>query len=99
MTTLKAGPVRVLTESGEETVFFSAGGILEVMPHLVTVLTDSAIRAEDLDEAAAKRAREAAERELADRTTTIEFTEALARLSKALADLHEIERLRKQTGR
>ena len=51
MTTLKPGPVRVLMKDGVETVFFAAGGILEVMPHLVTVLTDSAIRAADLDDA------------------------------------------------
>lgn len=96
MTTLKPGPVRVLMKDGVETVFFAAGGILEVMPHLVTVLTDSAIRAADLDEAAAKLAKEEAERELAERTTTMEFTEAQAKLAKALAELQAMERLRKK---
>ena len=96
MTTLKPGPVRVLMEDGIETIFFAAGGVLEVMPHLVTVLTDSAIRATDLDEAASKRARDEAERELADRTTTMEFTEAQAKLAKALAELQAMERMRKK---
>lgn len=96
MTTLKPGPVRVLMKDGVETVFFAAGGILEVMPHLVTVLTDSVIRAADLDEAAAKLAKEEAERELAERTTTMEFTEAQAKLAKALAELQAMERLRKK---
>ena len=72
------------------------GEILEVMPHLVTVLTDSAIRAADLDEAAAKLAKEEAERELAERTTTMEFNEAQAKLAKALAELQAVERLRKK---
>lgn len=96
MTTLKPGPVRVLMKDGVETIFFAAGGILEVMPHLVTVLTDSAIRATDLDEAASKQARDEAERELADRTSTMEFTEAQAKLAKALAELQAMERMRKK---
>jgi F-type H+-transporting ATPase subunit epsilon len=96
MTTLKPGPVRVVLQDGEETVFFAAGGILEVMPHLVTVLTDSAIRAADLDEAASKRAKAEAERELIDRTASMEFTEAQAKLAKALAQLQAMERLRKK---
>jgi F-type H+-transporting ATPase subunit epsilon len=97
MTTLKPGPVRVIGTEGEETVFFAAGGIMEVMPHLVTVLSDSAIRAADLDEAASKRAKEDAERELQDRTASMEFTEAQAKLAKALAQLQAMERLRKKT--
>ena len=96
MTTLKPGPVRVQEKEGAETVFFAAGGILEVMPHLVTVLTDSAIRAADLDEAAARRAREDAERELAERTTSMEFMEAQSKLAKALAELRAVERLRRK---
>jgi len=94
---LKPGPVRVIGTEGEETVFFAAGGIMEVMPHLVTVLSDSAIRAADLDEAASKRAKEDAERELQDRTASMEFTEAQAKLAKALAQLQAMERLRKKT--
>ena len=96
MTTLKAGPVRVLMPDGEESVFFAGGGILEVMPHLVTVLTDTAVRADDIDEAAAVRAKEEAERELRDRTGDMEFFEAQAKLAKALEQLQALERLRKR---
>jgi F-type H+-transporting ATPase subunit epsilon len=99
MTTLKPGPVRLIMPDGEENIFFAAGGVMEVMPHLVTVLTDSAIRAVDLDEAAAKQAKEEAERELADRTSAMEFTEAQAKLAKALAQLHAMERLRSKAKR
>jgi F-type H+-transporting ATPase subunit epsilon len=98
MTTLKPGPVRVLAADGEETLFFAAGGFLEVLPHLVTVLTDTAIRATELDEAAAKRATEDAKRELAERTTLMEFAEAQAKLAKALNQLRALERLRRKSG-
>ena len=97
MTTLKPGPVRVLLPDGEENIFFAAGGVLEVMPHLVNVLTDSAIRATDLDEAVAKLAREEAERALADRSSAMEFTEAQAKLARALVQLQAMERLRRKT--
>lgn len=97
MTTLKPGPVRVMLPDGEENVFFAAGGVLEVMPRLVNVLTDSAIRATDLDEAVAKLAREEAERQLADRSSAMEFTEAQAKLARALAQLQAMERMRRKT--
>lgn len=97
MTTLKPGPVRVMLPDGEENVFFAAGGVLEVMPRLVNVLTDSAIRATDLDEAVAKLAREEAERQLADRTSAMEFTEAQAKLARALVQLQAMERMRRKT--
>jgi len=99
MTTLKPGPVRVLQEDGEEVVFIVGGGILEVMPHLVTVLADTAIRAVDLDEAAALRARDEAERILATRTGQLEFQQAEAQLLKALEELRALELLRKRARR
>ena len=96
MTTLKAGSVRVLPPGEEEITFIIGGGILEVMPHLVTVLADHAIRAEDVDEAAAKRAKREAERELATRTTRIELAEAEAKLLEALAQLRAVELVRRR---
>jgi F-type H+-transporting ATPase subunit epsilon len=99
ITQLKPGPVRVQQPDGEEAFFFVGGGILEVMPHVVTVLADTAVRADDLDEAAAKRAKEEAERELADQTGEMEVAEAQARLLEAAAQLHALEQLRKKTGR
>ena len=99
ITRLKPGPVRVQQADGEEAFFFVGGGILEVMPHIVTILADTAVRADDLDEAAAVRAKEEAERELADQTGEIEVAEAQARLLEAAAQLRALEQLRKKPGR
>lgn len=99
ITQLKPGPVRVQRPDGEEAFFFVGGGILEVMPHIVTVLADTAVRADDLDEAAAVRAKEEAERELADQTGEIEVAEAQARLLEAAAQLRALQQLRKKPGR
>ena len=96
MTTLKPGPVRVLLPDGEESIFFVGGGILEVMPHLVTVLADTAVRADDLDEAAAKQAKTDAERQLKDYTGKMEIAEAQAKLVEAIAQLKALERWRKR---
>lgn len=75
------------------------GGILEVMPHLVTVLADTAIRADEIDEAAALRAREEAQRELLTRTEHMEIAEAQARLAEAIAQLRALEQLRRRLKR
>ena len=99
ITQLKPGPVRVQDSAGEEAFFFVGGGILEVMPHIVTVLADTAVRADDLDEAAASRAKEEAERELADRTGELEIAEAQAKLAEAVAQLQALEQLRKKVRR
>jgi len=96
MTTLKPGPVRILLPDGEESIFFVGGGILEVMPHLVTVLADTAVRADDLDEVAAKRVKAEAERQLKDYAGKIEIAEAQARLVEAIAQLEALERWRKR---
>jgi F-type H+-transporting ATPase subunit epsilon len=99
ITQLKPGPVRVQQPDGEEVFFFVGGGILEVQPHIVTVLADTAVRADDLDEAAAVRAKEEAERELQDRTGDMEVAEAQAKLAEAIAQLQALERLRKKVKR
>lgn len=99
ITQLKPGPVRVQKPDGEEAFFFVGGGILEVMPHIVTVLADTAVRADDLDEAAAVRAKEEAERQLQDQTGEMEVAEAQARLLEAAAQLRALEQLRKKPGR
>ena len=95
ITQLKAGPVRVLMEDGEEEFFFVSGGILEVQPHMITVLTDTATRGADIDEVAAKAAKAEAERQLADRTGEMEIAEAQAQLMQAAAQLAALEQLRK----
>ena len=99
ITQLKAGPVRVQKPGGEEDFFFVSGGILEVQPHMITVLTDTATRGEDLDETAAKAAMAEAERQLADRTGEMEVAEAQAQLSQAMAQLAALEHLRKNVKR
>lgn len=99
MTTLRPGPVRVLMPDGEEIVFVASGGILEVMPHMVTVLADMAERADHLDEAAAIRAKAEAERLLATQSGTMDIAEAHAKLSEAIAQLQAVERLRRTTMR
>lgn len=99
MTTLKPGEVRVQPPGEDELTFIIGGGILEVMPHLVTVLADHGVRAEDVDAAAAMRAKREAERELATRTTRMELAQAEAKLLEALAQLRAIERLRHRSKR
>ena len=96
ITRLKPGQVRVQLENGEEQCFYVSGGILEVQPQVVTVLADTAIRAKDLDEAAARRAKENAERLLANRADAVEIAQAQAELLQAVAQLRAIEQLRKQ---
>ena len=95
ITRLKPGYVRVIAEGGEEQFFYISGGILEVQPQVVTVLADTAIRAKDLDEASALRAKEQAERTLADRTDAVEIAQAQAQLAQAAAQIQAIEQLRK----
>jgi len=99
ITQLKAGPVRVQQADGKEHFFFVSGGILEVQPHMVIVLTDTAMRGKDLDEVAAKAAKAEAERALADRHGEKDIAEAQAQLSQAVAQLAALEHLRKSLKR
>jgi len=96
LTTLKPGEVRVQTEGHEEQSFFVGGGALEIQPHLVTVLADTAVRAKDLDEAAALAAKQRAEDAVRNRSDKIDIAEAQAELVRVLAQLRAIERLRKK---
>ncbi len=96
LTRLKPGEVRVVTPSGEELFFFVSGGLLEVQPHVVTVLADTAIRAADLDEAAAVEAQKRAEKEMKDRKSGIDYAQARAELAQAAAQLRAIQKLRKR---
>ena len=96
LTTLKAGEVRVQAEGQEEHSFYIGGGALEVQPHLVTVLADTAARARDLDEAAAEEAKQRAEEAMRSRSDKMDIAEAQAELARAVAQLRAIERLRKK---
>ncbi|WP_440224136.1 F0F1 ATP synthase subunit epsilon [Dokdonella sp. MW10] len=95
ITRLRPGQVRVILENGEEQSFYVSGGILEVQPQVITVLTDTAVRAADLDEAAARKAKEEAERALANRGAAMDIAEAQAQLAQAAAQLQALERLRR----
>src|SRR6266853_653254 len=92
------GEVRVQTPDGEEHHFFVGGGALEVQPTKVTVLADTALRAKDIDEAAALAAKQRAEEALRDKAGHITQAEALAELARAAAQLKLLERLRKLRG-
>ena len=94
LTRLKPGEVRVLV-NGKEEQFYVSGGMLEVQPHVVTVLADTAMRADDVDEAAALEAKENAERALKDTDAKMDYAEAQAKLAEAMAQLRTIDRMRK----
>jgi len=95
---MKPGEVRVRTSS-EELQFYVSGGVLEVQPHVVTVLADTAIRAKDMDEAAAQAAKQRAEEALKDRKADINYAQAQADLAQAVAQLHFIHKLRDKSKR
>ena len=95
ITRLKPGKVVVTLPNGEQMDFAVSGGILEVQPQVVTVLADTAIRAQDIDEAAVRTAKEEAERVLARRGEPMEIAEAQQKLAEVMAQLQALERLRK----
>jgi F-type H+-transporting ATPase subunit epsilon len=95
---LKAGEVRVRTPDGQDQFFFVGGGALEVQPAKVTVLADTALRAKDIDEAAALAAKHRAEDALKDRAGLMTLAEAQAELARAIAQLKVLNRLRKLRG-
>ena len=96
LTNLKPGPVKLVLEGGEEEVFFASGGFLEVQPGVITLLTDVAERADDIDAAEAERAKELAERELEDQKSELDYSLATARLAEAAARLKALQKLRKK---
>ena len=99
LTRLKPGPVRLIEQSGNEKVYYVSGGYLEVQPYQVTVLADSALRADDMDEAAALEAKAAAERELVNNTGDFDYSSAAAQLAEAAAQLRTLQAIRKKMGK
>ncbi len=91
---LKPGPVRMISDDGEE-VFFTNGGFAEVQPETITILVDSAERADDLDEAKIIKAKEEAEKLLKDKKDEKDFAEASTQLSQSLSQLRAIQSLKK----
>ncbi len=96
MTTLNAGAIRIIEAQGNEITFLIGGGIIEVMPHLVTVLVDAATRAANFDEAAALRAKAEAERVLKEHAGGMEIAEAQIMLAKTLEQLQALEQWRRR---
>ncbi len=96
LTTLKPGNVRAVLPNGEQEVFYISGGILEVQPEVITILADTAVRAEDLDEAEALEAKRRAEQAIKEKTSKIEYTKAISALAEAAAQLEAIRKLRKK---
>ena len=98
ITKLNPGEVRVKVSDSESYPFYISGGLLEVQPHLVTILADTAIRAKDIDEAAALDAKAKAEEALADKSGKIDYATAQAQLAQAVMKLRTLDRLRKRGG-
>ncbi len=96
LSTLKPGEVRVVAQNGEEQSFFVSGGILEVQPHIVTILSDTAMRAADIDEAAALEAKARAEAAMKDRASDMDYARAKAELIEAVAQIETLKKLRKK---
>ncbi len=96
LTGIKPGPVKVVKENGEEEVFFLSGGFIEVQPDTITLLSDIAIRAEDIDEEQAEKAREQAEKIRDNADSDLDFSRARAELAEAAARLQTLRKMRKK---
>ena len=99
LTRIKPGSVRIKVPDQEEfTLIYVSGGMLEVQPNVVTILSDTAIRGGDLDEARALEAKRAAEEAMKNRTSDIDYAHAQAELAEAVAQLQAIQKLRKRSN-
>ena len=94
LTGVRPGPVRLVLEGGEEEIYFASGGYLEVQPTSIQILADTALRADDLDEAAALEAQKRAEAELADQKADLDFARVAADLQEQAAMLRTIQKIR-----
>ncbi|NCP65573.1 MAG: F0F1 ATP synthase subunit epsilon [Paraglaciecola sp.] len=95
LTALKPGMVHIVKQFGEEETIYIAGGVLEVQPGAITVLADTAVRADDLDEQAALEAKKRAEENIANPGADFNYAEAAIELAEAIAQLRLIQKLRK----
>lgn len=99
LTKLKPGEVRVVKPDNQEESFFVSGGMLEILPQGVTVLSDTALRAADIDEAEALKAKERAEKELADNKGDVDYARAESELAEAIAKIQAIRNIKKKLGK
>lgn len=96
---IKPGPVELRKQGGEEDIFYVSGGFLEVQPHKITVLADTALRAGDLDEATALEAQKHAEQAMADKQGEFEYSRAASQLAEAAAQLRTLDAIRRKLGK
>ncbi|MDN3516600.1 F0F1 ATP synthase subunit epsilon [Aquisalimonas lutea] len=98
MAKLQPGEVRVRMPGGEEQFFYVSGGMLEIQPHVVTILADTAVRAHDIDEAQAQEAKRRAEEAIRDRSSEVDYARAQTELAAAAAQLRALQSLRRKRG-
>lgn len=96
ITILKPGYVRALLPNQDEEIFYISGGMLEVQPYVASVLADTAMRADDIDEAAALLAKEQAEKSLAGKVAALDISRATAELAEAAAQIRTVQRLKRR---
>jgi F-type H+-transporting ATPase subunit epsilon len=99
LTALKPGPIRIIKQGGEEEVIYVSGGYLEVQPNNISVLADTALRAADLDEAAALEAQKHAQQALENQSADFDYSRAMSQLAEAAAQLRTIQQIRKKLNR
>ncbi len=99
LTALIPGPVRLVTQDGEEQIFYVSGGYVEVQPGTVNILADTAVRADDMDEVQAAQAKKDAEEVLLNKSAEFEYSRAASQLAEAAAQLRTIQQLRKKLHR
>ena len=97
LTKLKPGNIRIVLPGGAENIFYANTGMLEVQPTVVTILADTVVRADDIDEAAAIQAKEHAEKALHDRASEIDIAKATTELAEAIAQINAVNRIKKHT--
>ena len=99
LTRLSPAPVKLTLQDGSEEVFYVSGGFLEVQPHVVTILADTALRADDIDSAAAEKAKADAEKVIADKMAEQEFAQVASDLARAAAQLRTVREFKRRKGR
>lgn len=98
LSALIPGPVRLVTAEGQEMIFYVSGGYVEVQPGVVNILADTAIRADDIDEAQAEQAKQDVEAAIANRDAEFEYSRAATQLAEVAAQIRTIQQLRKKMG-
>ncbi|WP_108125875.1 F0F1 ATP synthase subunit epsilon [Saccharospirillum mangrovi] len=96
LTRLNPAPVKLTLQNGKEEVYYVSGGFLEVQPEVVTILADTALRANDIDEAAAEKAKQDAEQAIADKMAEAEFAQVAADLARAAAQLRTLREFKRK---